>query len=60
MQKATGKRIKLDPIGLTAEAIICEELLGLTRFDAIRVWLDAKDHNDFRKLLKNLKKPMGL
>ena len=44
-------RIKLHPTRLAAEAIICEELLGLSRYDAYRALLNAKKPGDLRGLL---------
>jgi hypothetical protein len=35
-----------DPIALTAETIICEELLGLTKTDAVEALLAAKSVKD--------------
>jgi len=44
-------RITLHPTRLAAEAIICEELLGLSRYDAYQALLNAKKPGDLRGLL---------
>jgi len=43
-------RVKLNPTQLAAEVIICEELLGLTRYDAIQALNNAKYLHDLRTL----------
>jgi hypothetical protein len=35
-------RTELDPIAIAAEALICEKLLGLSRFDVIKALQNAK------------------
>jgi hypothetical protein len=42
--------VKLNPTRLAAEVIICEELLGLTRYDAIQALNNATYLHDLRTL----------
>ena len=49
-QQAKKSGVKLDPTRLAAEAIICEELLGLSSFDAVKALLAAKSLNNLRSL----------
>jgi hypothetical protein len=49
---------KVDPVTLTAQAIICEKLLGLTRLDALHAIKQAKLEDDIRSHLP-LKTPEG-
>jgi hypothetical protein len=49
-QARKDKRFKLHPIRVTAEIIICQELLGLSAADAVQAFLRAKSCEELRAL----------
>lgn len=53
-----ASQTNLDPITITALAIICEKVLGLTRMDAVSAMRQAKLEDDFKWLLTP-QKPSG-